>query len=100
MPVSKNVFLESLDGNQNVYLNRHFPNRLTITEIKQLPLERIKAYIKKHKSLQYKYKDTDYIYSQSDLEYNSYWGTSCENQFRYYFKKINLIIQSLEEQHV
>jgi hypothetical protein len=84
-------FLNSI-GSPEIYLDRHFPNRLSISELKELSLDRIKAYNKKHKSKRYQYKNETYNYSIKDLEGNSYWGTDIEIQYNNYFTIVyNLI---------
>jgi len=57
-------FLNSI-GSPEIYLNRQFPNRLSFLEMKELILERLTTYNKKHKGKRYHYK-----YSIEDLQTN------------------------------
>ncbi len=84
--------IEDLGSYQKVYLDRHFPQRMAISELMKLPRARIKAYLKKHRSLEFMHKHDNYNYSLSDLEYNGYFGTNVEQQFKDYFASVKSCI--------
>lgn len=85
--------INDLGGTPQIYLNKHFPARLTLTELKELSLERLKAYNKKHKSKRYQYTNENYTYSIEEKRFNSYWWTDAEDQFKKYFSFIYELIQ-------
>lgn len=88
------LILESLAGNPTIYLNRHFPNRLSYTELNKLSLKRLEAFNKKYKRLRYSFKNDTYNYSSDDLCHNGYWGTDVEIEFNKYFTAVYKIIES------
>ncbi len=83
---------ESIGGNQNVYLNRHFPNRLALVELRKLPKPRVKAFFKKYRHMEFKFTNDSYKYNKSDLEYNSYFGTDIEHQMKEYFSAVKALL--------
>ncbi len=85
--------INDLAGTPQIYLNKHFPSRLTLAELQVLPLDRLKAYNKKHKSKRYQYTNENHTYSIEEKRFNSYWCTNVEDQFKKYFSFIYKLIQ-------
>lgn len=83
---------------QSIYLNRHFPNRLFSSDLRKLTSARIKAYLKKHRALEFKFKNESYPYSQEDLLGNSYFGTDVEIEFKGYFEEARKILSEKEKE--
>lgn len=80
-----------------IYLNRHFPSRLSMLELKELTLARVKAYYKKHRSIEFKYRHEGYTYQEGDREFNSYFGTNVEQQIKEYFDAVRTLITEMEK---
>lgn len=81
-----------------IYLNRHFPKRLSQQDLNALTLARVKAYNKKHSRLLGLYKNQTYHYSPHDIEYNGNFGTNVEMQINEYFSMVRAIIKQKQIQ--
>jgi hypothetical protein len=77
-----------------IYLNRYFPNRLNIIDLKKLPVARITAYYKKYRHFIGKFDHETYADKGNDFAYNGEFGTNITEEFQTYFKDIRSLIEA------
>ena len=82
----------------NIYLNRHWPNRLCLVNAKSLTTKRLLAYYKKYQQMRHKYSHDTYAYTQRDIEYNREFGTNVSKQINDYLDEIRMILSKRENQ--
>jgi hypothetical protein len=83
------------DPIQKIYLNRHWLNRLPLIEAEKLSTKRLLTYYKKHLHKRYLFLN-HYDYQEKDEEYNSYFGTTPNEQFNKYLDSIKAILDKRE----
>lgn len=89
-----NPVLVFQDSYPKIYLDRHFPQRLSYLDMKSLTKQRLAEFLKKHRNVEFKYQHESYTYSASDREYNSYFGTDVESQIKEYFCEVRRVLES------
>lgn len=78
-----------------LYLNRHWINRLPLHEAEKLNTQRLLAYYKKHLHKRNWFVE-NYNYQEGDQEYNSYVGTTPNEEFNKYLDSIKFILDTRE----
>lgn len=83
-----------------IYLNRHWPNRLPIEKARELETHRLLAYYRKYRSKQHCFKAgyPEKFNHENDSAYNSEFDTNPNKQFAEYIQKIREILLSRQIQ--
>jgi hypothetical protein len=83
---------------KSIYLNRHWPERLSIDEAIKLPTKRLLAYYRKHYH-KIKWFSTSYpehLKHKNDNDYNGEFGTSPNMEFQDYFNQLKAELNKRE----
>ena len=83
------------DPIQKIYLNRHWINRLPLVEAEKLSTKRLLTYYKKHLHKRNWFLN-GYDYQEGDENYNSYVGTTPNEEFNKYLDSIKAILDKRE----
>ena len=95
--LEKPIFCGIDTSSPSIYLYRHWPNHLGLSEAQKLPTKRLLAYYKKHLYKRNWFKDlSNYKWKKNDLDFNGEWGTNPHLQINEYLDKIKLILNSRE----
>jgi hypothetical protein len=84
--------------NLHMYLHRHWPSHIELSELEKLPTPRLLAYYRKHLGKKESFKNgyPSHLVKKNDLSYNSEFGTSPNSQFQAYFNGIKAILDKRE----
>lgn len=80
--------------NLHMYLHRHWPSHIELSELEKLPTPRLLAYYRKHLGKKFRFQNgyPSHLVRKNDLAYNSEFGTGPSEQFQAYFNAIKAIL--------
>jgi hypothetical protein len=80
------------------YLNRHWENRIPISNFSSIPTKRLLTYYRKYISLRLRYNNynEDYGWKENDEQYNAEFGCSPSIAVNYYLDQVKCELDKRE----